>query len=479
MVYSDLLNYKEAAINYNNSLKLYEKYGDLEGIAECKLALSELISLQGNYSEALKINFEALNIYKKLGFIRGIEVTFSNIGQNYAKIKKTNEACKYLDSALIIAKEINNLESIMEIYSSFAELDSSKGDFKRALVDYKLFITYRDSLLNIENTKNLIKSQIKYDYDKKEIIAQTEQKKKDIIAEAEKRRQRLITISMLGGLLLATTFLIIILRTLKQVRNQRKIIAEKNKDITDSITYAKRIQQAKLPELKTIKKSLPNSFVLFKPKDIVSGDFYFFFKNEEKIFIAACDCTGHGVPGVIMSMIGSEKLFEAVSYSNKTSEILMRINEGMKASLRQSDTNLSTHDGMDIAICSLDINLKKLNYSGANRPLWLIRNGGTKIEEIKATKNAIGGFTDSNQEYNLHEIELQEGDTFYIFSDGFADTFNGISEKKLTSKRFKELLLHIQFKTMKEQEQYLENFIEEWKAGTEQVDDILVIGVRV
>ena len=264
-----------------------------------------------------------------------------------------------------------------------------------------------------------------------------------------------------------------------EVVHQKKIIEEKNKDITDSITYAKRIQQAKLPKYEEIKSTFSQSFVLFKPKDIVSGDFYYFTTNHQSIFIASADCTGHGVPGAFMSMIGSEKLDDAVSQSADTSEILRQLNKGIKNSLHQSDSDESTRDGMDIALCSVDINNRIVKYAGANRPLWIIRKGQTVVEEIKGTKTAIGGLTEDSQHFDSHEIKLQQDDTFYIFSDGYADTFGGKEEKKLTTKKFKEILLSIQDKSMADQEAHLDSFIEDWKAGTEQVDDILVIGVRL
>ncbi len=288
----------------------------------------------------------------------------------------------------------------------------------------------------------------------------------------------------------------------KEIRVKNEIIEQKNKDITDSINYAKRIQLAKLPKKEEIISALPQSFVLFKPKDIVSGDFYFFapaLKGEKTnaplapfrvggdcFFIAAADCTGHGVPGAFMSIIGSEKLEDAVSQSTNLSTILKLLNKGIKTSLRQSDSDESTRDGMDIALIRLDLTgfknpsgLATLQYAGANIPIWLIRKGQREIEETKATKRAIGGLTDDNQHFDTHELQLQQGDTFYIFTDGYADTFGGKNGKKLTTKKFKEILLDIQCKTMEEQEKYLDNFIENWQAGIESVDDILVIGVRL
>lgn len=265
----------------------------------------------------------------------------------------------------------------------------------------------------------------------------------------------------------------------KIIVTQNESITIKNKEITDSITYAKRIQEAKLPNKENFYTSFPQSFILFKPKDIVSGDFYYFHTTQQLTFIAAADCTGHGVPGAFMCMIGSEKLENSVSQNTDTSNILMQLNKGIKTSLRQSNNNESTRDGMDIALCSIDKENGILKFAGANRPLWIIRKGQSAIEEIKATKKAIGGLTENDTTFESHELKLQQGDTFYIFTDGYADQFGGKSGKKLMTKKFKEILLDIKNKTMQEQEKYLNDFIEEWKAGTEQVDDILVIGIRL
>jgi serine phosphatase RsbU (regulator of sigma subunit) len=152
---------------------------------------------------------------------------------------------------------------------------------------------------------------------------------------------------------------------------------------------------------------------------------------------------------------------------------------GVKIALKQSESDDSTRDGMDIALCSVDTKNRIINYAGANRPIWIIRKNKPEVEEIKATKKAIGGFTEDNQHFDSHEIQLQQGDTFYIFSDGYADTFSGENSKKLTTKKFKEILLRIQEKTMVEQKKHLDEFIESWKDNTEQVDDILVIGIRL
>jgi PAS domain S-box-containing protein len=267
---------------------------------------------------------------------------------------------------------------------------------------------------------------------------------------------------------------------LKETEEKYRILIEdKNKNITDSIKYAQRIQMAMLPKKEDIYSSLKQCFVLFKPKDIVSGDFYFFHKTADTIFIIAADCTGHGVPGALMSMMGSEKLSKALAQSSDPSEILKQLNNGIKSSLRQSDIYESAQDGMDIAICCIDIKKRILGYAGALIPLWIIRAGMSEIEETRGTRVSIGGMTEMNQQFECHKFKLKEGDTFYISTDGYSDQFHGQDCKKLTSGRFKKILLEIQDKSMKDQEKHLDNFIENWKGGTDQLDDILVIGVRL
>ena len=231
-------------------------------------------------------------------------------------------------------------------------------------------------------------------------------------------------------------------------RLKSKIIEEKNEETHQSILYAKRIQNAILPPPSEIDPFLKNYFILYKSKDIVSGDFYFFSdkhaEGEKRIIIAAADCTGHGVPGAFMSMIGNEKLKDAVDISHRPNEIIQQLNIGLKTALRQSG-DTGTRDGMDISILTLPTNYDKLNsvnieYAGANRPLWVIKQNATAVEEYKATKHAVGGFTADTQEFALNELSFQKNDTLYLFSDGYADQFGGNNAKKMMTKRFKDIL---------------------------------------
>ncbi|MFN7012987.1 MAG: two-component regulator propeller domain-containing protein [Bacteroidia bacterium] len=256
-------------------------------------------------------------------------------------------------------------------------------------------------------------------------------------------------------------------------------LAQKNKDITSSIEYAKRIQEAILPQKELIFKHFPRSFILYKPKDIVSGDFYWFaIKNNKKI-IAVVDCTGHGVPGAFMSMIGHNLLNQIIIENEITdaAEILNQLNIGVQTALKQ-DQNSETTDGMDVCLCIFDDENKTLDYAGAYRPLYKI-DKHKNLQIIEGNKFPIGGNQISGErKYTSHIIKINEGDTFYMFSDGYADQFGGEKGKKFMLKRFQQLLINAYDLSLKGQEELLDKTIEEWKNGADQVDDILVIGIR-
>lgn len=266
----------------------------------------------------------------------------------------------------------------------------------------------------------------------------------------------------------------------RQIMLQKEELTLKNKSITDSINYARRIQNAILPPLKLLKSYFPQSFLLYMPKDIVSGDFYWVNKLYNKIFIAAVDCTGHGVPGAFMSIIGFELFRKITNIEGLTrpSDILNKLNEDFHEIFKDVD-NIVLRDGMDVAFCAIDINDMILEYAGAFCPLYLIRDN--KITEIKGDRFAIGldeiNFKD--QSFKNHMIPLQEGDIIYIFSDGYADQFGGPDGKKFKYRRFRHLLLNIHQLPMESQEEILETSLKEWKGDHEQVDDIMVIGIKV
>lgn len=265
----------------------------------------------------------------------------------------------------------------------------------------------------------------------------------------------------------------------EQVALRTRQLEIRNKDILDSLHYAKNIQKAFLPNPTEFHRLFPKALLINQPKDIVSGDFYWYRDLGNRVLIAAADCTGHGVPGALMSMIGIEKLNNIALKTSDPAEILRQLNRSIKIAMSSPIMRNRCLDGMDIAVCSIDRLTGHITYSGAQRPLWYVRRDEEEMHVVKPTKHAIGGHTGPYEYFERHELQLQPGDTLYLFSDGYPDTFGQETQKKLTTKRFREILLEIRDRTMPEQEIFLHEFIDDWKGEMEQIDDILVIGVRL
>ena len=263
-----------------------------------------------------------------------------------------------------------------------------------------------------------------------------------------------------------------------EIVEQKKVIEEKNKDITDSIQYARKIQESMLPAAEFVNRLFPDNFVLYKPKDIVSGDFYWVAESAGVKYIAAVDCTGHGVPGALMSMTGNNFLNQIVLERNISSpkEILHQLNLEIRKSLRQDDAETESKDGMDIALCKFSSDLRTLTYAGANRPLWIIRN--KQLVQYNPVKQSIGGMLTAH-DFTETTVALESGDSVYIFSDGYADQFGGPEGKKFMSRKLKELMCTISTLKPAEQRAELDTALVAWRGNLTQVDDILVIGIRV
>jgi serine phosphatase RsbU (regulator of sigma subunit) len=272
----------------------------------------------------------------------------------------------------------------------------------------------------------------------------------------------------------------------EEVVRQKEEIQDKNqeleilyKQVTDSIHYAKRIQEAILPPQELFDQLMPNSFVLYKPKDIVSGDFYWLDKKGDSIYCAAVDCTGHGVPGAFMSIVGSNLLKDAVNNTNlyAPSEIMDKLNEGVASTLHVGLTEKQTKDGMDMTLVAIDYKKLELQFAAAFNPLYIVRDG--QLIQHKADKFPVGAFVGETRKFANCTVELKKGDTIYIFSDGYADQFGGPKGKKFMAGTFRNLLLEVSSLTAHEQKKRLDETIEKWRGQLEQVDDILIIGIKI
>jgi serine phosphatase RsbU (regulator of sigma subunit) len=365
-------------------------------------------------------------------------------------------------------------------YDFYSDIYRRLGKFELALIYKDSMIVLNSELINEESINKQKELETIYDTEKKQILIDNlakENELKNIKLEKQNAQNRMI---LLGLILTAFVIIFILLayrqkiRAGKIIEAQKSILETKNQEITDSITYAKRIQSAILPSINEIKTCLPNSFVFYKPKDIVAGDFYWLEQKQNCTLLAVADCTGHGVPGAMVSVVCNNALNRSVREFEITDpgEILNKTREIVINEFEKSEEDVK--DGMDIALCTIKGNV--LQYAGAHNPLWIIRNN--ELIEIKADKQPIGKF-DNQTPFSTHQFKLQKNDILYIFTDGFADQFGGEKGKKFKTKSFKELLLSLNSKPINEQKELIESTFNQWKGDIEQLDDVCVIGVRV
>jgi tetratricopeptide (TPR) repeat protein len=523
-----LLNNKVfAQKHFYYALGYFEKTDSISYMADVYNLLGTNYKNQDKIDSALKYHEKCLAIRIKTNSQKGIAYSYNNLAVTYMRAKDYDKAEPFLIKSLEIKRSLKdkkgtagsliNLGDIMTFKENYKEAKKlydegrqlaleakagsffrigtfnlanmyfKMGDFKNSAIYYVRSKEVTDSLKDEETNKAIAELTSQYETEKKdsEIALQQEQLKTQ---EAENTKQKIMIIASGVALLMMIVAIFFIYRSYKQnKRNARELaiknheIEEKNREITDSINYAKLIQQSLLASKEMLDKNLESYFILYKPKDIVSGDFYWATETDKGFLIACVDCTGHGVPGAFMSLIGKENLDKVVSKTVNPGEILQQLNINVKRSLNQNETSKS-RDGMDAAVLRVEKNKDgsaTITFAGANRPLYILRQNTQTIEEVKATKQAVGGFTSVDQMFEQHQITAYKGDTLVITTDGYADQFGSEKNKKLTTKRFKELLVSIQAKASIDQKNNLEHFFNDWKGKNEQLDDLLVIGITI
>lgn len=485
IIYTHKKEYNKALEMTNEAMEIWVKMDKKAAIGETYSCLADIYDAMGDDKNAFKYLNKSLEIRTALNNRRGIAESYGRLGNFYFKQKQYHLAIPILEKAIGMAKEFLLLELEKESHNLLYKIYKEKKDYQSALQSLNNYLVIKDSLFNTENLKTIELLKNKLDKEKSEReLELTNIKLKNSELELNKQKQKFI-FSIGASALLICIVLLIIAQQIKSKRinkilnDKNRLIEEKNKSITDSINYAKRIQSAILPSLKSVELVLPESFILYKPKDIVAGDFYWFEKNENSVLYAAADCTGHGVPGAMVSVVCNNALNRSVREFNLTEpgKILDKTRELVVQEFSKSDEDVK--DGMDISICNLDVSSKNqitLKWAGANNPLWIIRNN--KLIEYKPDKQPIGK-TVNPIPFITQLIPLSKNDTIYIFTDGYADQFGGEKGKKFKTARLKELLLSIGHKTLKEQEFILNTVFETWKGKNEQVDDVCIIGVRV
>jgi len=467
--------------------------------------------------------------------------TLASIGEDHAIIEFTIEYANVLQEKGETEKAISYASKALEITDNpdfegdasrlLARLYAISGRFDSAYYYLTMFIVANDSINNIESVQRMANLQTAYEVGKKQAEV--------VVLEREKKRQNIINIGLVVILLLAiwlvTSYYFNLKRSRKltvaleerrvllvkqsselkekndailtaneeltglnkAVNKQNEQILEANEELTvlneavnkqkneilDSITYAKKIQAAMLPPEQYLNEVLNDVFILFKPRDIVSGDFFWIKQVNQYVVLAAADCTGHGVPGAFMSLLGISFLNEIVQRREITqaNQVLNELRKQIRNSLRQRGQSEESKDGIDMALCVIDEKNNTLQFSGANNPLYIIRdkNGAPELTEFKADRMPLGYYPGTFKTFTNKDIQLEYGDVFYLFSDGFVDQKGGRDNKKFLSKRFKELLIKIHQEPIREQKNILDKTLTDWMGDNSQIDDILVIGVRV
>ena len=484
--------FKEAISYFNNAEKyilhdenpvyLRNAYGN---IGSCYKEL-------GDYANAITYILKSVSINEKIGDKDGLSESYNELGDLSIRQKDFARAGGYLNLANKISSEVKDNHQLKVNYQYFSKLDSALGDFRKAYEDYKLYSDIKDKIITKESSQQVAEMNAKYESDQKDKeirIKNLEAGQKDDQISNQKK----ISYFIAAGLFLTLTLVFFIFRSYRQkqqanllletqkkeIAHQKELVDEKNTEILDSIYYAQKIQSAILPGPDEAQKFLGESFILFQPKDIVSGDFYWITKKEEYTFYAAVDCTGHGVPGGFMSMLGTALLNEVVNEKKiyEPADILDMLRVKIILALKQKGLSGENKDGMDMCIIRLNKEKNELIYAAANNSLYIVRD--KIITDYKGDKQPVGISGVEIKQFTQHTIPLQKGDCIYTFTDGYADQFGGPKGKKFKYKQLEELLTENSTLPMKDQKNILEKKLSDWKGNFEQVDDICVIGVRI
>jgi len=521
LVYRSLKEQDSALVEYQNALGIYKEIGDQKNAAASINSIGSLYRTFGQNQMAMQYYNMALDLRKNIGDLNGEAYSSINIGSTYLTQKSYDIALSYFKRAFSIAQQLKNINLEKDALKYLARVYSALGDYKEAYKNFTAYSRIKDEILSGESIKRIADMQIRYETEKKG--RELQEKSNEVIQQKEKNRRQLILIYFGVVLLIiisvSTLFIIRQNRRVKKtnvllaIKNQeilqqkeeisaqrdaieeqkneiekQRDIAEKQRDqiasqnnkITDSIEYASRIQSAVLPPESVIKEIVPSYFIMYRPRDIVSGDFYFVRKAKNKTVVAAVDSTGHGVPGAFMSMLGTSLLTEIVSNEQfeNAADILEKLRENVKSALHQTGgDDDKTSDGMDCALCVIDYENNVLDFAGANNPLVIIRN--EELIEHNGDRMPIGVHLIKEEPFTNNRIALQSNDMLYMYSDGYYDQFGGEKGRKLFMRNFKGYLMDVHKFPVQEQKQKLEQFFDAWKGKQRQIDDVIVVGLKI
>lgn len=492
IVFEKQKNFEQALNSFAKCLDIKINTRDTIGVGTAYINLGNACVEMKKYDEARVYLYKSLAVHESVGDDHGTEIAFVNLCNLYNKMGVFDSSEYFGHKALVMATEFGDVETIIEANLQLSEIYRKTGRYEEALKYYMRYSEVSDSLFNEESINSVVRTQLEHDFEQ-------ERAKKEIVAAEEKLQTRIVLVIISSVLVIASILAFffyrnnikkqrvndIIVKQKQEVEAQKKIIEEKNEDITSSITYAQRIQRAILPSMEAIKDKFPESFVFYRPKDIVAGDFYWVSDavtkyNEKFVMAAVVDCTGHGVPGALMSVIGNNflRLCEHEPSVNRPSEALDFINVGISRTFRQEYTKGEIKDGMDMVFIAIDYHTMNLHFAGAKNSIYVVRDG--TFTEYTGDKHPIGSYLgEEMQKFTNHTIPVKKGDCIYLFTDGYADQFGGSEGKKYMYKRFKNLLTELSPLQMEQQGEKLSKDFENWIGSHEQVDDVCVFGIRV
>ncbi|MFI5204337.1 MAG: tetratricopeptide repeat protein [Flavobacteriales bacterium] len=484
-------NQKQALKYYLEALELKEKTGDVHGAAYTLNNIANIYLDRGENDKAFECFMSSYKKFLVSGDPEGLANSYGNMGTIYLRRNDLALAKRYADSAYILAKRIGFPATIRNAALIMYKVYDKQRNFEKAIEMYREYSLMRDSVINDANRKAAMRSQYKFEYEQRSLTDSIQFAKADELNRAKIARQkaeikakRNTQLALFGGLALVLVFAFIMYNRFritrrqkltiedqkKEVELQKHMVDEKQKEITDSINYAKRIQYSLLAHTDLLKSNLKDFFVLFKPKDIVSGDFYWATKKNEGFYLAVCDSTGHGVPGAFMSLLNISFLNEAIAEKNilEPHTVLNHVRSRLIESMEGGQ------DGMDAVLVRFNGN--KLQYAAANIRPVMIRNG--KLTELNADKMPVGKGEKSGS-FTLHEIEIIKGDQFFFFTDGYADQFGGPGGKKFKHSSLQKLISDNAQLDSQALSLALQHTFEDWKGMLEQVDDVCLIGIRI
>lgn len=480
-VYANIKNY-QTSMHYDlMALELCKKTNDKSLLALIHNNIGNLHSIEKKDSLALSYFLIAYNYYKEIGNLSGLVLVLNNIGDAYINLKKTKVALVSLGEALLLEQELELINEESKTRALMAKAYENLGDYKNAFYNLDLHKKLVDSTSTMKNANLINQMQKTHEIKQKETELNLQKEKELAIKEAEKQKQTYVTIGIIVILALTVIFSFFLYKRFKLTNSQKQIIEkqkhlveEKQKEIVDSITYAKRIQNTLLANKEMMDVNLPENFVLFKPKDIVSGDFYWITESNKYFYLAVCDSTGHGVPGAFMSLLNIGFLSEAINEKD-----ISNPNEVFNYARKRLVNSISKdgqQDGFDGILLRFNSESQKYSYAAANNSPVIISNG--ILTELAADKMPVGK-GERNETFVMHEINAQKGDMLYLYTDGFADQFGGPKGKKFKYKQLNDLLLTNASKPLHEQKQILDEVFEKWRGNLEQIDDVCIIGIRI